>query len=153
MKNLTDFIHVQSVDTVQFVWGDLKMYLEKNEVLCPMCLTKINLDPSNEEYTSEPLVYCESCDMEFESIASSQQDFWYEINLSVFAKHFLKLRGYEGKPKSWYAAGCYIENFIAGNKDEVASWKNHENFAEAYKIIKKYFDKEPLNTGENYHVL
>lgn len=115
--------------------------LDNNEVICPYCLEKTELSPSDEEYIDEPMFYCRNCDGEFEGLADARHDFWYEFNEEHFARHFLKLRGYEGIPKSWYAVGCYMKHFLNGNRKKVDVWKD-EQWQEAYEIISKYFDIE-----------
>jgi len=117
--------------------------MQDNEVMCPKCLKIITLCPSNEEYVEEPLIYCKDCDMEFEGIAISAQQFWYEINFAEFANLYLRLRGYVGIPVSWYAVGCYMENYIKGNREIPESWKENESFIDAHNILEKYFDLEP----------
>jgi len=118
------------------------MVLQNNEVLCPKCLTKIEVCPSDNDYDEDPMIYCEDCDVDFEGIVASEKDFWYEINMSNFAIEFLKLRGYTGEPKSWYAVSCYLKNFMDGDRKIPNSWKDDEDFDNAYLIVNKYFDVE-----------
>lgn len=122
--------------------------LQRNEILCPYCLTKIELDPSEQEHTSSPSTYCPTCDEYLEGLAEAQTDFWYDFNQGEFASIYLKRRGYTGEPKSWYAVGCYIENFIQGDREKPDAWDGEESFDEAYEILMEYFGKEPIKESE-----
>jgi hypothetical protein len=112
-------------------------------------LTKIELDPSNEDYDHNPSTTCPTCDEYLEGLAEAQTDFWYDFNQGEFASIYLKCRGYDGEPKSWYAVGCYIEHFLDGDKEKPDAWKGQEVWDEAYDIVEKFFDKEPIKGSED----
>jgi len=114
----------------------------RNTFVCPRCGHEWEEHLSASDYEDGSDDYCcPECDFECITI-ELETDYWYEQNAATFAEQYLRLRGYAGDPKSWYALSSYLEHFLDGRKEVVKQWKG-EQWVEAYEILQEYFDRDP----------